>query len=360
MSAPGAAPDTAVDAATSPLQTLIDFVPFVAVLMLGSGLLALAYVLLQRREASAIGQRFQKQLVMLALTFVVLLTALAVLPVPESVRTRLFGLLGLLLSGVVAISATTFVGNALAGFMLRAVGNFRPGDFVRVGEHFGRVSDRGFLHTEIQTEDRDLTTLPNLFLVTNPVTVMRSSGTVVSAVVSLGYDVPHGRVEEILLRAVAAAELEDPFVHVVELGDSSVQYRAAGFLRDVKHLLSARSRLRGAMLDELHEAGVEIVSPTFMNQRRIEPGRRFIPQADEEVRRRRERPPEEIIFDKAEKAESAERRVVEIEELGRLRAELARERDAATDATARATLEARLRWIDSSLERLQRAKSDGG
>ena len=61
--------------------------------------------------------------------------------------------------------------------------NFRPGDFVRVGERLGRVTERGLFHTEIQTEDRDLTTLPNLYLVTNPVTVVRASGTIVSTTV---------------------------------------------------------------------------------------------------------------------------------------------------------------------------------
>ena len=63
---------------------------------------------------------------------------------------------------------------------LRAVRNFRMGDFIRVAEHFGRVSERGLFHTEIQTENRDLTTLPNLFLVTHPVTTIRTSGTIVS------------------------------------------------------------------------------------------------------------------------------------------------------------------------------------
>ena len=46
-----------------------------------------------------------------------------------------------------------FIGNVMAGLMLRAVRNFRTGDFVRVEKHFGRVTERGLLHTEIQTED---------------------------------------------------------------------------------------------------------------------------------------------------------------------------------------------------------------
>ena len=51
------------------------------------------------------------------------------------------------------------------------------GDFISAGDQFGRVTERGLFHTEIQTETRDLTTVPNLFLVTHPVTTVRSSGT---------------------------------------------------------------------------------------------------------------------------------------------------------------------------------------
>ena len=52
-------------------------------------------------------------------------------------------------------------------------------------DHFGRVSERGLFHTEIQTQDRDLTMLPNLYLVTHPVTAIRSSGTIVSSIVTV-------------------------------------------------------------------------------------------------------------------------------------------------------------------------------
>lgn len=48
--------------------------------------------------------------------------------------------------------------------------------------------------------DADLTTLPNLYLVINPVTTLRESGTVVGAEVSLGYDVPRQKIEQLLPR----------------------------------------------------------------------------------------------------------------------------------------------------------------
>ena len=265
--------------------------------------------LLERRARDASGRTSVfSQVVMLVLTVAGFLAVVIVLPLDASTRAELLGLLGLLLSAAIALSSTTFIGNAMAGLMLRAIRNFRPGDFLRVGELFGRVSEHGLLHTEIQTEDRDLTTIPNLHLVTNPVTVVRASGTVLSAAVSIGYDVSRVRVEAALLQAARSAELKDAFVQILELGDYSVVYRVAGILEEVRFLLTSRSKLRAAMLDTLHSAGIEIVSPGFMNQRvlpsdtRITPGQlspRSHGASAPDVP-----PPEARIFDKAARAEA--------------------------------------------------------
>lgn len=259
---------------------------------------------LTRAEAS---ERFGRQLTMVLLTLAGIIAIVLALPVQNvELIQALLGLIGIVLSAVLALSSTTLMGNALGGLMLRGLRNFRTGDFIRCGEHFGRVTERGLVHTEIQTEDSDLTTLPNLFLVSNPLTTVRNSGTIVSATVSLGYDVPRHKIEESLLRAATRSELTAPFVQILDLGDYSVVYRIAGLLKDVKQILSFRSNLRGLMLDELHEAGIEIVSPTFMNQRTIK--HEFIPEEQQAPApsRPQVRTPEDIVFEKAESAQTIE------------------------------------------------------
>jgi hypothetical protein len=151
-------------------------------------------------------------------------------------------------------------------------------------------------------------TLPNLHLVTNPVKVIRASGTIISAEVSLGFDVPRTEIEKLLCEAGRAAELQEPFVHILELGDFAVTCRVSGLLPEVKHVISARSRLREMILDNLHAGGVEIVSPNFMNTRAIAESRRFIPKTTREAPTPEpEATAEAIAFDKAEEAETTER-----------------------------------------------------
>jgi small-conductance mechanosensitive channel len=283
---------------------LAGYLPFIVVLAAISGALSLAHWLLLRRGPD-IGHERQasRQLVMLVLSGVAMVLVLLVLPVSEETRGQLLGLLGVLLTAIIALSSTTFVSNTMAGLMLRLVKNFRPGEFIRVGDHFGRVTERGLFHTEIQTEARDLTTLPNLYLISNPVTVTRSSGTIVDCNVSIGYDVAHAVVRRRLVEAAERAELTEPFVRVIELGDFSVTYRVAGFLLETKELLRKRSEIRTRVLDCLHEAGIEIASPALETQRQIGPLKRLIPETrvrEEEV----EDAAGDIIFDKAERAET--------------------------------------------------------
>ena len=237
----------------------------------------------------------------------------------------------------------------MAGIMLKAIRSVRPGDFLSVANVTGRITEMDLLHTEIQTEDRDLVTVPNLYMVTQPMKVVRASGTIVSAEVSLGYDVPRTRASKLLREAASKAGLADSFIHVRDLGDFSVTYRIAGLLEDVKSLISVRSRLREEMLDALHLAGIEIVSPQFMNTRSLEASRTFIPDVAEAAETSTVSQ-EEVAFDKAEVAASVEQIKKAIEavdqELQALESE--HNRGERSEATATATadsarLEARKR-----------------
>jgi small-conductance mechanosensitive channel len=288
------------------VELLRDWIPFlitllIAILVVG----ALYQVLLKKRPAT--GSIVSRQLMIGLVVAIFVVILILQLPIDDAPRGQLMSLLGILVTAAVALSSTTLLGNAMAGFMLRSIRNFKPGDFIEVEGHRGRVSELGLLRTEIQTERRNLTTFPNLYLVTNPVTVVRSSGTFISSTVSLGYDVQHEKVERALLSAAEEAGLTDPFVFVMELGDFSITYLIAGFLEETKYLISAESELRACMLDSLHRAKIEIVSPTFMNQRQLKPEKVFIPTTSRtskpKVPAADESRPEAKMFDKAEVAE---------------------------------------------------------
>lgn len=249
--------------------------------------------------------RLRRQIAKVGLAIAAIIGLVLTVPVSTTIQQQLLSLVGIVITAVLTLSSTTFVSNGMAGIMLRSVAEFNPGDFIRIGDHFGRITELGLLHTEIQTEDSDLATLPNLYLITHPFSVVRSHGTVVGATVSLGYDVPRKHVETYLLAAAQSAGLSDAFVQITSLEDHAVCYRVAGKLAEVKQLISARSNLHKKILDHLHSQNIEIASPKFMNQRQVG-DHKFIPPGalnyheddDDNVS------PEAVIFDKADWVET--------------------------------------------------------
>lgn len=290
------------------------FLPLLGMVVLVAVGLKIVDWALKRRWKDNPDAQFRFQLIMLALTFAGFLSVILALPVNDETRGQLLSLIGILLSAAIALSSTTFIGNIMAGIMMKAVKGARPGDFITVAELTGRITEMGLLHTEVQTEFRDLVTVPNLYMVTQPMKVVRASGTIITAEVSLGYDVSHVDVSRILCEAATHADLKDAFVHVRELGDFSVTYRIAGLLEDVQSLISARSRLREAMLDALHSANIEIVSPNFMNTRALSGTEAVIPEPAQKIIEPEAPKAEDLAFDKAAEAASVEeiRKSIEI------------------------------------------------
>lgn len=339
-----------LDGALALIPTAVAIIGLIIVLFL-------ARAFLQKQFGSAPGYRLRRQLVTLVISFAGLIAIILALPIGDTRQGQLLSLIGILFSAAIALSSATIMGNILAGFMLRIMRNFRAGDFIRVGDFFGRVSDRSLFHVEIQTEDRDLTTLSNLYLVINPVKVIQSSGTIVSAEISLGYDLSRETIKKLLLEAAEAANLQDPFVQVLDLGDFAVTYRVAGLLVEVKNLISTRSHLRELILDTIHRAGVEIVSPTFMNTRAIQPGMRFIPAEPviptPPAAVAAEPAPEEVAFDKADEAES-------IEKLQERYKSLAGEIEAVKERLKQATQDAEKKQLRSEIETLERQRASLG
>lgn len=295
--------------------------------------------LLDRQTKGKIDKGIIKSIILFSIALVGLISIVLALPLGDQ-KDDITGLIGIVLSAVLGLSATTFISNALAGIALKLRGSFKPGDFITVDGLFGRVTESGLFHTEIQTIDRDLTSLPNMTLASQALRVTRTSGTFINAECSLGYDVNRLKAEEALLEAAKNTGLKDPFVHIMSLGDFSIVYRVHGLLEDVRSIVSANSRLKACVLDALHEAKIEIVSPNFMNQRQVGDSV-FIPDTYKTNKKEllEENTPESVIFDKAEEAESVEQRK---ERLAALQEKLKRDKDLlkkATDASEKKSLE---------------------
>ena len=324
---------------------LMRYFPLAAVAISAAVILGLGHYLLLARHADLGSEaKLPRQLILLVMTVATVVLMIIVAPLPPELQNNVLGLLGVLLSGVIALSSAAFVTNFMAAVMLRVTRPFKVGDFIRVNDFFGKVSARGLFDTEIQTENRELISIPNATFINRGVTVMRSSGVIISSTVSLGYELSVAEVEPLMLEAAQRSGLSDPFVHIVSLDNFAISYKVAGLLEDVERVLTAHSELNRQLLFVIHGAGMEIASPSIT--------RHITQDADTRIMPARERPPvasatadaEEIVFDKAR----------EIGELEQSREQLqARVQSLREAGSAQDVIDPLLRELDSMDKRLK-------
>lgn len=236
------------------------------------------------------------------------LSFILTLPIDHSLKGQILSFLGIIISAGIALSSTTLLGNLIAGIMNNSIKRFRNGDLIKIGDFQGRVTKKSIFHVEIQLEDSNFMTIPNLYVASNPVKLTRKSNTVISTTVSLGYDVSRAIIETALKDAAIATGLNDPYVYITSLGDFSVAYKIHGFLQDSNKFFSTGSLLNAKVMDALHERKIEIVSPTFMNQRRVDETKFVSELPIKEAHAKKEPTPEDLIFDEAIESEKIEKK----------------------------------------------------
>jgi len=238
-------------------------------------------------------------------------------PIDKTLKGQILSFLAIIISAGIALSSTTVLGNLIAGIMNNSMNRFRNGDLIKIGDLQGRVTKKSIFHTEIQLEDSNFITIPNLYIATNPVKLTRKSDTVISTSVSLGYDIARTKIQESLKEAAVLTGLKDPYVYITNLGDYSVVYKIHGFLEDSSKYFSTISLLNANVMDVLHKKNIEIVSPTFMNQRNANE-MTFIPK---EILKNKgssdDQTHEDLVFDEAIKSEKIAEKKDQLEELNK-------------------------------------------
>ncbi|WP_243434683.1 mechanosensitive ion channel family protein [Pseudomonas sp. 30_B] len=188
--------------------------------------------------------------------------------------TEAFKGVSVLIGLMISLGASSVVGQAAAGLILTYSRTLRAGEFVRVGEHEGTVTEVGMFNTTIRTGLGEVLTLPNS-MITGSVTknysrIVQGQGYVVDTVVTIGYDTPWRQVEAMLIEAARRTEgiLDKPAPAVFQtaLSDFYPEYRL------VAQAIPSEPRPRAELLSVLHaniqdvfnEYGVQIMSPHYL------------------------------------------------------------------------------------------------
>ncbi|MDX1495253.1 MAG: mechanosensitive ion channel family protein [Longimicrobiales bacterium] len=175
---------------------------------------------------------------------------------------------GLGIAGLaVGFAAKDSLENFISGLTILLDRPFKVGDWVTVGNHFGRVSNITLRSTRLETPNRQTVVFPSVHMVTQAVVNHSARGV-------LRVDVPFGiaykeRIEE--AREVVMALLDESddrlapdWEHQVvatKLNDSSVDLELRLFIRDAGDQIRVRLDYTEKIRNALREADIEIPFP---------------------------------------------------------------------------------------------------
>jgi small-conductance mechanosensitive channel len=203
------------------------------------------------------------------------MVAVAVLPYLPGAGSSAFQAIGIFLGAVISLGSGSSVSNAIAGLVLTYMRPFAVGDFVKVGDATGTVTEHGALAVRILTIRNESVTLPASIVLASQIVnyseKARTAGVALRTSVTIGYDVPWRRVHELLLeaagRTTGVQAQPAPWVIQTALSDFYVCYELDVYVGrpEVSHLIL--SELNQNVQDAFFRAGVEILSPHYAQLR---------------------------------------------------------------------------------------------
>jgi small-conductance mechanosensitive channel len=271
--------DTVTDALSATASAIPGLFIVVAIFLLARGLAGILRRFFERVQSGQIqvgwldadSARPTRRLVSIAVWVFALVMAYPYIPGSDS---DAFKGLSVLIGLMISVGASGIVGQAASGLILMYTRTFRPGEYIRVGEHEGTVVYMGMFTSRVRTGLGEELTLPNSFILAavtrNYSRTVKGAGFIVDTVVTIGYDAPWRQVHAMLIEAAKRTDgvLADPKPQVFQtsLSDFYVEYRL------VCQAVPSEPRPRAMVLSSLHsnvqdvfnEHGVQIMSPHYL------------------------------------------------------------------------------------------------
>lgn len=182
--------------------------------------------------------------------------------------------ISVLLGLMVTFGGSSLFGQAASGLILMYSRTLRVGEYVRIDDHEGTVTEMGSFTTKIRTGLGEELTLPNALVlgtvVKNYSRAVRGHGYIVDTTLTIGYDTPWRQVEAMLIEAARRTQdvLESPAPRVFQtsLSDFYPEYRLVCQATAVEPRSRAQvlASLHANIQDVFNEHGVQIMSPHYL------------------------------------------------------------------------------------------------
>ena len=188
---------------------------------------------------------------------------------------------------VLGLALQPILSNFFAGLVISVERPFRINDWIRVGEHEGRVVTITWRTTHLRTRDNDNLVIPNSRLADERVLNYYYPHPMHMERIKIGadYKVPPYRVRRALLEAMSgvpgALDKPSPDVYVLSFDENAVMYELRVWIDDVVQAPRIASEIRARIWEEFKKAGINIPHPIRTLELPPRARRAAPPQGDE-------------------------------------------------------------------------------
>lgn len=170
-----------------------------------------------------------------------------------------------------SLGSQSAVSNIISGLVMTYRRAFRVGDWIKIGEVMGGVSEIRLQLTHIRTAKNEDVIMPNSVIlnsqITNYSSLAREKGLILHTAVTIGYDAAWRQVHALLLMAAGRTEglLKEPppFILQTSLDDFFVRYELNVYTDKPQNMVDLYSELHKNIQDCFNEYGVQIMSPHY-------------------------------------------------------------------------------------------------
>jgi small-conductance mechanosensitive channel len=214
------------------------------------------------------GVRTPPLLTAVAMAFVYLVTGLITLrlTIPNLDVTPLVAT-SAVTSLVLGLALQPILSNFFAGLVISVERPFRINDWIKVGDHEGRVVTITWRTTHLRTRDNDNLVIPNSKLADERVLNYYYPHPMHMERIKVGaeYKTPPYRVRRALLEAAAgvagALDKPSPDVYVLSFDDNAILYELRVWIDDVVQGPRIASEIRARVWEEFKKAGITVPHP---------------------------------------------------------------------------------------------------
>jgi small-conductance mechanosensitive channel len=168
---------------------------------------------------------------------------------------------------VIGFALQDTLGNAFAGLAIQSEKPFHVGQWVRVGDHEGRVAEVTWRATKLRTKAGNFVILPNNIVAKEPITNYSEPAAPLRLEVTVGasYMVPPNQVKAAVMEALRHSSrvlaAPPPDVVLLSFDDSAITYKARFWIDDYAADEQSRDEVRTAIYYSFQRHGIEIPWP---------------------------------------------------------------------------------------------------